>query len=398
MRHGTLVPCQAVAGDVGQVELAGPDLEGAGQHRMSPVLPLQPLPGRSDPEQVPRHLGIQVRGHRQAGHVGDRGGPQPPGHPADPHQVRHHQVARPSPDRVVHGSRAVEVLPEHDRSGQVRGKPGVAVQVVIAQRLLDPAQALGVQRPAALQRLTQAETLVIVRDQRHLVPGRGPDPADRGDVVGRAVPADPDLQAREPALVQQFQRLLGHPLRRDEPEAVAVVGGDRGQRAAQQHGQRQAGRLGQHVPQGDVEPGHRGQRQTLVPGEAEPAAGVRVRGGGRGRLPAQRGAEIGEHRPQGRRGAAQVGRQVTAPGDALLRAHVDEQQRPAGEVSHLGGQRPAQRHHHRPYRHVPHDQPGMFLSHVSLPETRSSAPNRRPPSQLTSMLPGARGLAGAKTS
>lgn len=92
-RHGGLVPFQAVAGHVGQVQPAVPDLERAGQHRMGPVLPLQPLPGRGDPEQVPGDLGVQVRGHRQAGHLRDRGGPQPPGHPADPHQVRHHQAS-----------------------------------------------------------------------------------------------------------------------------------------------------------------------------------------------------------------------------------------------------------------------------------------------------------------
>ena len=243
----------------------------------------------------------------------------------------------------------------------------MAVQVVVAQWLLDPGQPLRVERAAALQRLAEAEPLVVVRDQRHLVADRGPDAADRGDVVGRASPADPDLQRREPALVEQFQRFGGGVLRRDEPQAVAVVSGDRGQRPAQQHGQRQPGRLGQRVPQRDVEAGHRGQGQALVPGQAEPAAGARVRRGGRDRLPAQRGAEIIEHRPQGRSRAAQVGGQVAAAGDALLGRHVDEQQRPPGEIPHLGGQRPPQRHHHRAHRHVPHHQPGTLISHASLP-------------------------------
>jgi hypothetical protein len=349
--------------------VAVPDLEGAGQHGMSPVLPFEPLPGRGDPEQVPGDLRVQVRGHRQAGHLGDRGRPQPPGHPADPHQVRHHQVAGPGADGLVHGPRAVEILPEHDRGGQVGGQPCVAVQVVVAQRLLDPAQALRVQRPAARQRLAQAEALVVVRDQRHVVAHHGPDPADGGEIIGRSVPADPDLQRGEPALGEQFQRFGGHPLRRDEAQPVAVVRGDRGQRPAQQHGQRQPGRLGQRVPQRDVEPGHRGQRQPLVSGQAEPAAGPGVRGGGRDRLAAQRGTHVLEHRPQGRGGAAQVGRQVAAPGDALLGGHVDEQQRPPGEVPHLGRQRPPQRHHHRSHRHVPHCQFG----HVSLPKTTSSS-------------------------
>jgi hypothetical protein len=120
--------------------------------------------------------------------------------------------------------------------------------------------------------------LVVVGDQLYVVADRLPDQADRGDVVGGPVPADPDLQRAEPALGQEFQRLVGGFLRRDEAEAVAVVGGHRGQRPAQQHRQRQPGRLGQHVPQRDVEPGHRGQGQTLVAGQAEPAAGGSVGG------------------------------------------------------------------------------------------------------------------------
>ena len=320
-----------------------------------------------------------MRGHRQAGHVGDRGGLQPSGHPADPHQVRHDQVAGPRPDGLVHGARAVEVLAEHDRGGQVGGEPGVAVQVVIAQRLLDPGQPLRVERPAALQRLAEAEPLVIVRHQRHLLAHRGPDPADRGDVVAAASPADPDLQRRESALGEQFLRLGGDGLRRDEPQAVAVVGGHRGQRPAQQHGQRQPGRLGQRVPQRDVQAGHGGQGQALVAGQAEPAAGIRVRRGGRDRLAAQRGAEILEHRPQGGHGPGQVRGQVAAAGDALLGRHVDEQQGPPGEIPDLGGQRPPQRHHHRPYRNVPHHQPGIAISHACLLDRRHAGPPRQRP-------------------
>jgi hypothetical protein len=254
----------------------------------------------------------------------------------------------------------------------------VAVQVVVAQRFLDPAQALRVQRPAPVQGLAEGEPLVVVGDQRHVVAHRGPDPADRGEILARSVPAHPDLQRGEPAFGQQFQRFGGDLFRRDEAQAVAVVGGNRGQRPAQQHGQRQPGRLGQRVPQRDVEPGHRGQRQPLVSGQAEPAARAGVRGGGRDRLAAQRGAHILEHRPHGRGGAAQVRRQVAAPGDAVLGGHVDEQQRPPGEVPHLGGQRPPQRHHHRPHDHVPHYQ----FSHVSLPKTTSSPRHRRSASQL----------------
>src|SRR6185437_13733632 len=59
MSDGGLVPFQAVAGDGGQVQVAVPDLEGAGQHGMGPVLPFEPLPSRGDPEQVPETSGYR---------------------------------------------------------------------------------------------------------------------------------------------------------------------------------------------------------------------------------------------------------------------------------------------------------------------------------------------------
>jgi hypothetical protein len=141
-----------------------------------------------------------VGGHGQAGHVGDGGGLQPAGDTADPHQVRHDQVARLGPDGLAHGPRAVEVLPQHDGGGDVTGDPCVAVQVVVAERFLDPGQALAVERAAALQSLTQGEPLVVVGNQGDLVADRGADPADHLEVVGGAIPAHPDLQRGEAAL------------------------------------------------------------------------------------------------------------------------------------------------------------------------------------------------------
>src|SRR5215813_7590089 len=71
--HRVLVPLQAVAGDIGQVQLAGPDLERAREHGVGPVLPLQPLPARSDAQQVAGDLRVQMGRHRDPKPVGDRG-------------------------------------------------------------------------------------------------------------------------------------------------------------------------------------------------------------------------------------------------------------------------------------------------------------------------------------
>ena len=234
----------------------------------------------------------------------------------------------------------------------------------IAQRLLDPGQPLPVERAAALQRVAQGQALVVVRDQGDLGTDRGPDPADRLEVVGGPVPAHPDLQRGEPALGQQFQRLVGDRGGRDEAQAVAVVGGDRLQGAAQEPGQRQPGRLGQGVPQRDVQAGHRGQGQALVTGQREPAPGLRERLARRGRPAPQPRTQLIQDRAQSRRRTGQVRGQVAVAGDALFRGDVDEQQRPPGEVPHLGGQWPAERHHHRPDDHIPHDKLRVRSAHL----------------------------------
>src|ERR1700730_14596579 len=56
-----VVPFQAVAGDVWQVQRAGADLEWAGQYRVGPILPFQPVPGWRDAQQVARDLRVQMR-------------------------------------------------------------------------------------------------------------------------------------------------------------------------------------------------------------------------------------------------------------------------------------------------------------------------------------------------
>src|SRR5690242_6977611 len=55
--YGGLVPFEAVTGYGGRVQQAVTHLEGARQYRVGPVLPLQPVRGRGDPEQVRGDLG-----------------------------------------------------------------------------------------------------------------------------------------------------------------------------------------------------------------------------------------------------------------------------------------------------------------------------------------------------
>ena len=68
---------------------------------------------------------------------------------------------------------------------------------------------------------------------------------------------------------------------------------------------------------------------------------------------------------------------VAVAGEALLRGDVDEQQRPLREVPHLGGQRPAERHDHRPDDHVPHDKLRVRPAHLAPSPARPRPGPRR---------------------
>ena len=67
-------PIQAGARHVADQELAVLHLERFRQDGMRPVLPLQPVAGLGDAQQMARHLGVQVGGKLDAGGAGDRRG------------------------------------------------------------------------------------------------------------------------------------------------------------------------------------------------------------------------------------------------------------------------------------------------------------------------------------
>jgi hypothetical protein len=94
--------------------------------------------------------------------AGNGGGPEPAGDATDPHKVRHDEIACLSLQCLVHVAGAVEVLADLQRRFQLAGQLGIAVEVVVDDRLLDPGEATIVDQVATLQRLGKAEALIEV--------------------------------------------------------------------------------------------------------------------------------------------------------------------------------------------------------------------------------------------
>ena len=99
---------------------------------------------------------------------------------------------------------------------------------------------MAVDQVAALQRVGECQALVEVDHQVHVV-ADGAANGVEGRKVGRdALASQPQLQPCEAALVAQFQRLRGDGLRLLQPQAVAVVGLHRPDRAAEESAERLA--------------------------------------------------------------------------------------------------------------------------------------------------------------
>jgi hypothetical protein len=88
------------------------------------------------------------------------------------------------------------------------------------------------------------------------------------EVVFQRRIAEPKLDRAETAGEQPF-RLVGEFVRRHQPETAGIVGPDRFGVCTEQRCERQAGRLPQRVPGGDVEARHRHAHDSLHADERE---------------------------------------------------------------------------------------------------------------------------------
>src|SRR6476646_2826892 len=121
-------------------------------------------------------------------------------------------------------ARPVEILPELQRCRQFAAELGVACEIVINNRLLEPVQALPVERVTAMQGIAETETLIEVHHQLDIRAGRAAHGLYRGEIVDQSVAAQAQLEALETAVGDKRSSCVGQTGYLGKPQAVTVVG------------------------------------------------------------------------------------------------------------------------------------------------------------------------------
>src|SRR5258705_6456673 len=96
-------------------------------------------------------------------------------------------------------ARPVEILPELHGCRQLPGELGVACEIVISNRFLEPVEALPVERMTAVQCIAETEALVEIHHQLDIRAGRGAHRLYRREIVSQSVAAQAQLEGREAA-------------------------------------------------------------------------------------------------------------------------------------------------------------------------------------------------------
>ena len=96
--------------------------------------------GARYPHHMGRDFGIEMGRHRNVGGRRQAGRLLPAGDPADAHEIGHHQIAGLGFQRFVHVARPIKILADLQRRFERRRQLGVAGEVIIDHRLLDPGQ------------------------------------------------------------------------------------------------------------------------------------------------------------------------------------------------------------------------------------------------------------------
>jgi hypothetical protein len=120
-----------------------------------------------------------------------------------------------------------------------------------------------------VERIPERETLIEVHHELDVVADRAANRCDGLEVVLQVVSAQAQLERREAALGDEFARLRAQGRDVGQPQAVAVVGRHRRQRAAEEDGERHARRLGKRIPRGHVEARHRDHGDAFVADEVQ---------------------------------------------------------------------------------------------------------------------------------
>src|ERR1700735_3620215 len=218
-----LIPLDAYARRVWDVNLPVADFVVPLQNRVAPVQPFQEVCALRHAHDMRADLWIEMRRYGNAGRAGDRRRPQKSRHTADAHEIGHDEVAGLFLQREVNVARAVEIFAYLDRRLQFGGEPGAAVEIVVKDRFLDPAQAMIVNHVAAPQGVGEIEGLVEIDHQVDIVADRIPYRLYGREVVACICAAQPKLHGSESSvpLLEQLDRLGGRGFGRLQPQSIA---------------------------------------------------------------------------------------------------------------------------------------------------------------------------------
>src|SRR5258705_6417713 len=120
-------------------------------------------------------------------------------------------------------ARSVEILPELHGGRQLPGELGVACEIVIDNRFLEPGEALPVERVTAVQRVAETEALIEIHHQLDIRTGRAAHRLYRREIVSQSVAAQPQLEGLEAAFGDQGPGVVTQAGYVGKPQAIAVV-------------------------------------------------------------------------------------------------------------------------------------------------------------------------------
>src|SRR5712691_4080635 len=121
-------------------------------------------------------------------------------------------------------ARPVEILPELHGCRQLPGELGVACEIVISNRFLEPVEALPVERVTAVQCIAETEALIEIYHQLDIGADRSAHSLYRREIVSQSVAAQPELEALEAAFGDKRSSVIAQAGYLGKPKAIAVVG------------------------------------------------------------------------------------------------------------------------------------------------------------------------------
>ena len=196
--------------------------------------------------------------------------PDPTRDAADPGEIGHHEVTGARLQCGLHRLDAVEVLADLQRHLARRRNSGIAGQIVVADRLLEPGGSLRRECRSAQHGVLDRQRLIVI--DHHL--------------DARTQPLAHRLQSRQ-VLVQRritesqfdrFEAALGQPhslvrnrVRRHQAQAAGIVGRHRARRAAEHGCKRTPCGHRKRIPHRGVEPGERHPHRSRHADQRKPA-------------------------------------------------------------------------------------------------------------------------------